>query len=266
MKLKRDWLQHLFCGIRLPKPLLPSPPLPHCLDKCHWFPPSKPFPPNHFFSIHIAHGYHPLSCGVTGARNSKHNAHVRQTSRTANHLHPGASSWKTERLSTSNTTGSIGDLVIEETSLTPPITTLDMTVSCPLLPSYFEAAALSSQALFTTRTKDKNVKHLNGCISLGRHFLPIVFSSLGGMGPPESVEYLDRLFADTYATEHRSGGSGSETHHQRTIFYQTLQAILATKSSSMIQTLTRYTPPVPLGGTPLPPPINLRLHDTGRNT
>ena len=252
------YLHHL--GIELPKPILPSPPLLHCLDKCHWYPPSKPYPPDHFFSIHIAHGYHPLSCGASGARNSKHNALVRQASRTANHLHPGASSWKTERLSTSSTTGTIGDLVIEETSLTPPITTLDMTVSCPLLPSYYEAAALSSQALFTTRTKEKNGKHLNGCISLGRHFLPVVFSSLGGMGPPESVEYLDRLFAETYATEHRLGGTGSDTHHQRTIFYQTLQAILATKSTSMIQTLTRYTPPVPLGGTSLPPPINLHPH------
>ncbi len=43
-------------GIELPKPILPSPPLLHCIDKCHWYPPNKPYPPDHFFSIHIAHG------------------------------------------------------------------------------------------------------------------------------------------------------------------------------------------------------------------
>ena len=94
------------------------------------------------------------------------------------------------------------------------------------LPSYCTAAALSSQTLFTRRALEKNKKHLNGCIDLGRHFLPLVFSSLGGLGPPESVEYLDRLYANAYATELRLGGHGAETHHQRTIFYQTLQAIL----------------------------------------
>ena len=90
-------------------------------------------------------------------------------------------------------------------------------------------------SLFTRRAHEKNKKHLNGCIDLGRHFIPLVFSSLaGGLGPPESVEYLDRLYAHAYATELRLGGNGSDTHHQRTIFYQTLQAILANHSTTMI--------------------------------
>ena len=258
------YLHHL--GIELPTTILPSPPPPHCQALCHYYPPSKPYPPNHFFTIHIAHGYHPLSCGVTGSRHNKHNALVRQAARTANHLHPGSSSWKHERLSTSTISGTIGDLVIDDISLSPPVTTLDFTISCPLLPTFMNAAALASETLFTMRTTEKNKKHLNGCISLGRHFLPVVLSSLGGIGPPESVEYLDRLFAETYATERRLGGSGSETQHQRTIFYQTLQAILATKSTIMIQTLSNYTPPQSHGGTPLPPPINPPPHPTAPQT
>ena len=74
------------------------------------------------------------------------------------------------------------------------------------------------------------------------------------------------VFAETYATERRLGGSGSETQHQRTIFYQTLQAILATKSTIMIQTLSNYTPPQSHGGTPLPPPINPLPHPTAPQT
>jgi hypothetical protein len=173
-----------------------------------------------------------------------------------------------ERLSTSTITGTLGDLVFDDISLpiSPPVTTLDFTISCPLLPTFMNAAALASETLFTMRTTEKNKKHLNGCISLGRHFLPVVLSSLGGIGPPESVEYLDRLFAETYATERRLGGSGSETQHQRTIFYQTLQAILATKSTIMIQTLSNYTPPQSHGGTPLPPPINPPPHPTAPQT
>ena len=249
-------------GIELPASILPTPPLRHCLDKCNFYPPSKPYPPNHFFTIHITHGYHPLTCRVTGSRNNKHNALVKQAARTADHLHPGSSSWRNERLSTSTVTGTIGDLVIEDISLSPPITTLDFTISCPLLPSYVNAAAISSDSLFTVRTAEKNTKHLNGCIALGRHFLPVVFSSLGGIGPPDSIEYIDRLFAEAYAIERRLGGSGSDTHHQRTIFYQTLQAILATKSTIMIQNLTRYEPPETHGGTPLPPPISPLTHTT----
>jgi hypothetical protein len=256
------YLHHL--GIALPDSILPSPPLPHCLDKCWYYPPSNPYPIDHPFTIHIRHGYHPLSCGVTGSRHSKHNALVRHASRNADQLYPGSSSWRHERLSTSTITRTIGDLVIDETSLTPPKTTLDITVSCPLLPTYFTAAALSSQTLFTRRAHEKNKKHLNGCIDLGRHFLPLVFSSLGGLGPPDSVEYLDRLYAHAYATELRLGGNGADTHHQRTIFYQTLQAILANQSTTMIQTLTRYLPPDAQppshGSTPLPPPINPLPH------
>ena len=54
--------------------------------------------------------------------------------------------------------------------------------------------------------------------------------------------------------------------HQRTIFYQTLQAILATKSTIMIQTLSNYTPPQSHGGTPLPPPINPLTHPSAPQT
>ena len=91
------------------------------------------------------------------------------------------------RLSSSVTSGRKVDLVVTRFSFYPPVTSIDVTVSCPLIPTYAPAAATDATALFTARAAEKNNKHLAGSIAQERTFLPIVFSSLGGLGPPEAV-------------------------------------------------------------------------------
>ena len=125
------------------------------------------------------------------------------------------------------------DLVISLFSTYPPVTAVDITVSCPLVPAYSAAAAHDAAALFATRAREKNIKHLGGCIHQERTFLPVVFSTLGGLGPPESVHYLDSFFSEAYAAERAATGSTRRTNHLRTLFYQSLLTTLTAASADM---------------------------------
>ena len=116
-----------------------------------------------------------------------------------------------------------------------------MTVSCPLLPSHVSAAAAAADTLFTARTAEKNAKHLPGCVDLDRHFLPIVFTTLLGIGPRESREYIDSLFSPLYIAELTAGGTGHEAHHRRLLFIQSLQASIVRATTHMATAL----PPTP---------------------
>ena len=80
-------------------------------------------------------------------------------------------------------------------------------------------------------------KHLPGCIDLGRTFLPIVFTTLLGVGPRDARAYLDSLFSPRYVEELSSGGSGHETHHRRLLFIQSLQASLIRATTKMATSL-----------------------------
>ena len=143
-----------------------------------------------------------------------------------------------ERLCSSSSTGTKVDVVVTVHHRAPYVTAIDVTVSCPLLPSHVVAAAADAAALFTARAAEKNAKHLPGCVDLGRFFLPIVFTTLLGVGPRESREYIDGLFSPLYVAELAAGGSGHDAHHRRLIFIQSLQASLVRSTTQMATTLS----------------------------
>jgi len=78
---------------------------------------------------------------------------------------------------------------------------IDVTASCPLVPSHVASTAASADARFIARAAEKNKKHLAGCVGLGRAFLPIVFTTLLGIGPQDAHEYISSLFSDLYVAE-----------------------------------------------------------------
>ena len=80
--------------------------------------------------------------------------------------------------------------------------------------------------------------HLDGCNDQGRAFLPIIFSSLGGIGPPETVSWLDSIFSESYAEERLRTGTVRNTSHRHTLFYQSLMATLVSSSADMASQLT----------------------------
>lgn len=234
----------------VPLPDLPSPPLPHCLPRCPQYPSSRPIPPHHPLHPLFPHGIHSIACGLGGHRHRRHDALVRLIAAAARTL-LGADVTTSSRLCSSSRSGTKVDLVFTSFDLLPYTTAVDVTVSCPLLPTYVVASSASASTLFVARSAEKEAKHLPGCVELHRAFLAIVFSSFGGIGPPPACEWLDSLFHAAFTTEYLGGGTGSRTAHRRLIFHQSLQATLARACADMLTHLTPTT--ATLSATAAPP-------------
>ena len=233
--LQTNATQFLYCHRRgIPLPFLPSPLPPRCHPRCphyrHAFPASSaPLRP---------HAYHQSACGATPRRHRRHDAIAKIIGATA------ASSLRAHSTMDRRLSSSTGqhatkvDLVITAYDRSPSVTAIDVTISCPLLPTHSLAAAVSAAHLFDSRALEKNNKHLAGSIAQGRTFLPIVFTTLGGIGPPEAVHDLDTLFSDSYASELAASGSTRNTAHARRLFYQSLLATLTKATADMTSALT----------------------------
>ena len=231
-------VQFLYCHrLGIPLPFLPSTLPLRCHPSCPSYSARKGGFPAALHHL-LAHAYHQSACGATPRRHKRHDVLAKIIGQAAttylNALHDLRS-----RLSSS--TGGAAtkvDLVITLHSTYPPVTAIDVTVSCPLLPSHVDAAAKDAAAIFTARAAEKNNKHLAGCIAQERAFLPVVFTTLGGLGPPESVHYLDSFFSETYAAERAATGSTRRTNHLRTLFMQSLLTSLTASTADMAAQLT----------------------------
>ena len=95
--------------------------------------------------------------------------------------------------------------------------------------------------MFADRNAGKCAKHLPGCVELGRAFLSVVYSTLGGVGPPDSRAWLDSLYGTSYAAELIAGGTGQQTARRRLLLYQTLHASLVRSTTDMVVALTSPT-------------------------
>ena len=231
-------IQFLYCHrLGIPLPFLPSPLPHHCHPKCPYYPHHKGgFSAAHL--PHLAHAYHQIACGATPRRHNRHDALARLIATAARtHLRATADPYKRLISSVTGPKTKV-DLVITTYRQYPPTTAIDVTISCPLLPSHLSDAAARADALFETRAAEKNAKHLPGCVALERVFMPVVFSSLGGLGPPEAAHYLDSLFVDSYADELLRTGTTRHTAHLRTLFLQSLLASLASSAADMASALT----------------------------
>ena len=235
--------QFLVCHrLGIPLPFVSPPPPLHCHPRCPHYPPPTPIPVGHYLHNLAAHLLHHLACGAGGHRHRRHDAIVKLIAAIAQSL-LSADVNTSDRLCSSSTSGTKVDIVITSHHRAPYVTALDVTVSCPLLPSHVAAAAASAEALFTARAAEKNAKHLPGCIDLDRFFLPVVFTTLLGIGPRESREYLDSLFSPLYVAELTAGGTGHEAHHRRLLFLQSLQASAVRATAHMAVALSQPPPP-----------------------
>ena len=233
--LDRTATQFLYCHrLGIPLPFLPSPLPNRCHPRCPHY--RSAFPASS--AALLPHAYHQCGCGATPRRHRRHDAITKIIGNTAaSNLR--AHTTMEHRLSSSTGLHSTKvDLVITAYDRSPSVTAIDVTISCPLLPTYSSSAATSAAHIFDARALEKNNKHLAGSIAQGRTFLPIVFTTLGGIGPPEAVHYLDALFSDSYASELAATGSTRNTAHARRLFYQSLLATLTKATADMASALT----------------------------
>ena len=129
------------------------------------------------------------------------------------------------------------DLTLDSFHLQPPSVAIDVTVSHPLLPSWSPAASTDHKTLFLLREKQKDAHHRAGCINQGRSFVPLVFSSLGGISP-RAREFIDSLFSAAYTDERAAGGSGARTVQRRQRLYDQIAAVIVRGGTSLSITLT----------------------------
>ena len=223
----------------IPQPSIPSPPPPSCRPKCVISRPDNPFPPNHPLLPTLPHGYHPIACGAGPGRHRRHDALTVSFADTAR-LELGCTVDITKRLSTSLTSGRKSDCLISSMDLPSPLTSIDITVSCPLLPSHLAAASLDANSVFVNRATEKINKHLPGCVAAQQLFVPLVFTTLGGIGPSASRSLIDQLFQLSYTRELQVGGTGTATAYRRTSFLHRLHSILARHNHQMLEAYVQY--------------------------
>ena len=154
-------------------------------------------------------------------------------------------------LSSSSSVGTKVDVVLQSFYSTPNIVALDLTICCPLLPASQKHASMDARTIFLTRGNWKSKKHASSDAPEERIFLPVVLTTLGGIGPPEAFDYLDGLFTSARADELSRGGTGYETTRRRNLFLTQLHTILVRGTTKMIQ---RLSAPIAVDRTPQAPP------------
>ena len=242
-------------GVPLPS-LATSAALPFasCNKKCTHNPPHRPFPNAKLLCLHSL-GHHYTMCGVGGHSIRLHDLIVRLIAVTAKR-ETGCDAHLEKGLGSSTTAGKKIDAVLSFANRTvfagstaTAVMTIDVSRLCPLLPSHLQTAARDAAATIDERAREKNAKHLTGCIGLGRAFLPIVVTTLGGIGPPASRDFLSSLFANSMAAERAAGGSGQLTARRRSDFFRSIMVLLVRKqrlaTADLATPLARPAPPPP---------------------
>ena len=229
-------------------------PFASCHERCCAHPPHRPFPNAKLLCLHSL-GHHYTMCGVRGHSIRLHDLIVRLIAATAMR-ETGCAAHLEKGLGSSTAAGKKIDAVLSFANRTvyagstpTAVMTIDVSRLCPLLPSHLQTAARDAAATIDERAREKNAKHLAGCIGLGRAFLPIVVTTLGGIGPPASRDFLSSLFANSMAAERASGGSGQLTAKRRSDFFRSIMVLLVRKQHLATTDLAK-----PLARPAQPPP------------
>ena len=127
------------------------------------------------------------------------------------------------------------DMLAVDPSRIPSHTTLDVTYTSIYGVKYEPGwGTKPSSFIFEYQAKRKDGKHKKGSVAREREFIPLVITLHGGIGPPESLAWLERIFSEAGAAERASGrGTGSATAQRKQLFFAALQAI-AVRSSTLI--------------------------------
>ena len=215
--------------LRIPLPFLPMPPRNFCpYPRCASFPEHKEgrIPPE----VAAVNG-HDFVCGPkTDDRHELILHLIGDAARTES-----ACTVDYERHSNASADSKLTDCLLQWLDGSQTALKLDPTISCPFVTTHRRFAARNGPLAFHTRlAAAKNGKHLDGCNFQQCRFLPITFSTLGDIGPPESITFLDSLFHLAQAREHKEGYDGTYTARRRIVFYQSLQAAMARGNHAII--------------------------------
>ena len=164
-----------------------------------------------------------MGCGCDSSRFARHEAIAAALADTIKPEGPFTIDLRRRLASTARGRTKI-DLNLTCYAFVPTTVSLDITVSCPLTPSYVKEAAMSSEAIFETRDKEKKKRHEKGLKEIGREYHTFCTTTLGGIGPPSAVAYFDHVFRRSAAREAAAGHPPLAAFRRRDHFYATIQA------------------------------------------
>ena len=224
------WITH---RTGLPHPSVPFLRLTTCHPRCKAITAAAPATGSHPLAYATPHAYHQLRCGATNARILAHNSFIILL---ASALAPlGFHADVSNHLQSSDTSRRQVDAVLTSIRRPRPLA-VDASLSCPLLPSHLEAAAVSAIEVFAARAAEKIAKHAAGCELLQRDYLSFILTTLGGVGPPAFVEFLrDSFFHAGLAAVAAGTATASDANHAYHCFQESLQALVARGNSATVR-------------------------------
>lgn len=180
------------------------------------------------------HAYHQLGCGCDYHRFARHEAIVKVFARSM--VSEGGFHSETRRsLGSSLQCGTKVDLLLTALDRDPPVSAFDVTVSCPLLPSYVSPTAAHPTHVIAEKASEKISKHLPGCLELGRAFYPMVVTTLGGVGPRTFLSFVHKVFDEAAAAEVLLGERGARARYRRMVLFASIHAALTRSMATMLR-------------------------------
>ena len=180
---------------------------------------------DHPLTYATPHAYHHLRCSITNARILAHNSFIHLLATALSPL--GFHADLANHLQSSDHSRRQIDAVLTTLRRAKPLA-IDASLSCPLLPSHLNHAAISAAHVFAERAAEKVAKHAAGCDLLGRDYLSFILTTLGGVGPPAFVEFLRDSFRIAGLAATAAGtASQADANLAYDCFQQSLGALVA---------------------------------------
>ena len=209
---------------------------PTCHPKCKGATPEEADNPLSVANHRLA--YHHLSCAAGGLLHARHD-NLAQTIADVLQRHGGFSCQLTRNLGSSTTGGQKVDVIASSWRRAPQPWAIDVTVSCPMLPTYIQGAQHDAKDVMRRRDKEKTDKHGPGCEALGRTFAAAVYSTFGGVYGKEWLKLFDQIFHDNIQADKLAGGTGWRPAQDKVQAREQIITTLMRGSAAMASQLTR---------------------------
>ena len=118
---------------------------------------------------------------------------------------------------------------------------IDFTIGMPMGKSYLSVDATLDPTYVTAKLeRDKIHKHASKAKELGMQFMPIAFTTYGGMGDEFLKKRWRPFFKELMAEELKAGGKGWKTRKRQQRALEKLSIVLARENGAMIARATSW--------------------------
>ena len=118
---------------------------------------------------------------------------------------------------------------------------IDFTIGMPMGKSYLSVDATLDPTYVTAKLeRDKIHKHASKAKELGMQFMPIAFTTYGGMGDEFLKKRWRPFYKELMAEELKAGGKGWKTRKRQQRALEKLSIVLARENGAMIARATSW--------------------------